>query len=265
MKKSAKSGGKGWRFIELFLAAVFLFSAAMLIREGSRYFRERKANQRLSERIGREREELSAAGGTSSPYASSGRLLIYDGLWQENHDLVGWLTIEGLGIDLPVMYTPASPEYYLHRSFDGEYARSGSLFLGESWEPEANYAVIYGHNMKDGSMFGELDRYQNPEYARKHPVIRFDTLTREREYRVLTAFYSQAADSSQEDIFRYDQFTGLEEREGFEDYLRQVWKLALYDTGEEAEYGDRLLILSTCSYHKKTGRFVVVACQKAEI
>lgn len=81
----------------------------------------------------------------------------------------------------------------------------------------------------------------------------------------MTAFYSQAADSSQEDIFRYDQFTGLEEREGFEDYLRQVWKLALYDTGEEAEYGDRLLILSTCSYHKKTGRFVVVACQKAEI
>ena len=65
-------------------------------------------------------------------------------------------------------------------------------------------------------------------------------------------------------MFRYYQYTDLSDQDRFEEYIRQVRAAALYDTGVEVQYGDRLLTLSTCSYHRDNGRFVVVACQKQE-
>ena len=189
---------------------------------------------------------------------------VYDGLWQENHDLAGWLSIEGLGLELPVMYTPEDTEYYLHRAFDETYAYSGSLFLGEGWTPEGGYAIIYGHNMKNETMFGHLHWYQEQAFAQEYPTIRFDTLTEEREYTVLAAFYSQSYTAGDIDVFRYYQYTDLSDPEVFSEYVNQVRAAALYDTGVEVQYGDRLLALSTCSYHRKNGRFVVVAVQRTE-
>ncbi len=267
MKNVGKNRRGLWRWAALACAGIFLFSCVMLVREGVLYAREREANRLLARQVQKEREasditDADTEAASVPRFAPSGNLLIYDGLWQENHDLAGWLSIEDLGIDLPVMYTPSDPDYYLHRAFDGDDARSGSLFLGEGWEPESGYGIIYGHHMKDGSMFGRLERYRSLEYALEHPTIRFDTLTQEREYTVLAAFYSQANDTPQTDTLRYYQYTGLPDQDTFEEYLRQVRAAALYDTGGETEYGDRLLVLSTCSYHRKKGRFVVVAYQK---
>lgn len=267
----------GWQWAALVCAGLFLFSGGMLVRDKVQSGREQRANQELSQRVHEagpvpsepaappsEAVAVSAEPEPPPQYAASGNLLGYDGLWQENHDLAGWLSIEDLGIDLPVMYTPSKPDYYLRRAFSGGYALSGSLFLGEGWDPGGNYGIIYGHNMDDGSMFGTLDCYQTLEYAREHPIIHFDTLTERREYTVLTAFYSQAYDSSHTGVFRYYQYTSLVDQETFEDYLRQVRAEALYDTGANVQYGDRLLTLTTCSSHRKNGRFVVVAYQKAE-
>lgn len=275
MAGDTKYRWNAWQWAALVCAALFFFSGAMLVGSEAQSAKEQKANQELAQRV-HEAEPVPSAPGApppaimseepepSSPYAPSGNLLAYDGLWQENHDLAGWLSIEALGIDLPVMYTPSKPDHYLRRSFDGGYALSGSLFLGEGWDPEGSYAIIYGHNMNDGSMFGTLSLYQNLEYAQEHPAIQFDTLTEKREYTVLAAFYSQAYNASHTGVFRYYQYTGLEDQEAFEDYLRQVRAAALYDTGASVQYGDRLLVLTTCSSHRKDGRFVVVAYQKAE-
>lgn len=265
MGKTKRHSRLLWWWIILACGAVFIFSSAMLIRDLAQSAKERWAWERISSQIRKERAALENEGGgadLAERYAPSGNLLIYDGLWQKNHDLAGWLTIEGLGVDLPVMYTPSEPEYYLRHDFNGDYAYSGSLFLGEGWEPENGYSIIYGHNMKDGSMFGKLDQYQDLDYAKEHAVIRFDTLTQEREYTVLTAFYSQVYDPAQMDGFRYYQYMDLADQEDFEEYFRQVQARALYDIGEKVHYGDRILILSTCSYHREEGRFVVVAYQK---
>ena len=197
-------------------------------------------------------------------YAPSGNLIQYDPLWQQNNDMAGWLYIEDTQIDLPVMYTPSNLEKYLRRAFDGSYALSGSLFLGADWSPEADHAIIYGHNMKDGAMFGGLSKYKDADYAQAHSVVHFDTLTEEREYVVLAAFYSRIYEQQAEGVFRYYQYTDLSDQDRFEEYIRQVRAAALYDTGVEVQYGDRLLTLSTCSYHRDNGRFVVVACQKQE-
>jgi len=182
----------------------------------------------------------------------------YEALARENPDFAGWLSIAGTVIDYPVMWTPEEPEYYLRRAFDGSDAVSGSLFVGAGCEPDGVHVIVYGHNMKDGSMFGSLSGYKSADYAAAHPVISFDTLPQGGEYKILAAFYSHAYTPGEEG-FRYYRYTDLSGREAFEDYVRQAKAAALYDTGVTAEYGDRLLTLSTCSYHRENGTFVVVA------
>ena len=104
----------------------------------------------------------------------------YRSLYEQNPDLIGWLRIDGTGIDLPVVQTPGDNEYYLRRGFDRFYAVGGTLFLDErcSVEPDAptDNWLIYGHNMRDGSMFGQLVRYRDEAFCQAHPTFTFDTL-----------------------------------------------------------------------------------------
>ncbi|MCI8648502.1 MAG: class B sortase [Anaerotruncus sp.] len=252
-------------------AVIALVSGSLWVRGLLRAAHERQANQLLAQQV--QMAESAAQAATSAlppsqpetePEASAPprNLPQYDALWQQNHDFAGWLSLEGAGIDLPVLYTPQEPEYYLRRAFDGSSSFSGSLFLGAGWTPDANHAIIYGHNMDDGSMFGQLERYRSEEYARAHPSLRFDTLTQQREYEILGAFYSRVYTKQEQGVFRYYQYLDLSQEEVFQEYLRQVQASSLYDTGVTAQYGDRLLTLSTCSYYTDDGRFVLVARQK---
>lgn len=181
----------------------------------------------------------------------------YEALWRENPDLVGWLTIEGTRIDYPVLHTPDDPEHYLRRAFDGSSAVSGSLFLDADCTPGASSAIIYGHNMRSGSMFGTLDAYADEAFAREHPTIRFDTLYEQGTYEVLAAFYSTG--DGEGGSFRYFDYADLTDPALFDEYVAKVAERALYDTGVTARYGDSLLTLSTCSSALSDGRFVVVA------
>lgn len=183
-------------------------------------------------------------------------------MWEQNHDFAGWLSIEGTKIDYPVMFTPEEPEYYLRKAFDGRYAISGSLFIGEGCEPDGSHVIIYGHHMKDGTMFGSLADYADRDYWVEHPTIRFDTLDSDGEYEIFAAFYSRVYKVNESGVFRYYQYADLSEPERFAEFVAQAQEAALYDTGVTAEYGDKLLTLSTCSYHTSEGRFVVIAVKK---
>lgn len=185
----------------------------------------------------------------------------YEALAEENPDFAGWLSIPDTPVDYPVMYTPQEPEYYLRRAFDGTNAVSGSLFIGEGCTPGGAHVIIYGHNMNDGSMFGSLAQYAEKDYAAAHPVIRFDALDGTGEYRVLAAFYSHAYIPGEEG-FRYYQYTDLSQPETFAEYVQKAKETSLYDMGAEAHQGGRLLTLSTCSYHRENGTFVVVAAKE---
>ena len=174
-------------------------------------------------------------------------------LWSQNHDCVGWLAIEGTNINYPVMYTPQEQDYYLRRGFDKSDSYSGSLFVAVPWT--YGHTLIYGHNMKDGAMFGDLIKYKEEAYFQAHPAIQFDTLLETGTYQILAAFESQAV----EGVFDYWSYVDLSEEDRFRSYVEQVKAAACYETGVSASYGDVLLTLSTCSYHADEGRFVVVA------
>lgn len=183
----------------------------------------------------------------------------YAPLKEENPDFFGWLSIQDTVLNYPVMYTPEDPEHYLHRDFYGKDSVSGVPFLSAAcYEGCGNY-LVYGHHMKNGSMFASLLKYAKKSYWEEHPVIRFDTLTETGEYEVIGAFYAQVYALEDKSGFRYYDYTDLSREEDFEEYVRLVKNAALYDTGVEAVSGDTLLTLSTCSYHTEEGRFVVVA------
>lgn len=188
----------------------------------------------------------------------------YESLYEENHDLVGWLSVEGMTIDYPVMQNE-DMDYYLHHDFYGKEDRYGCLFVKEIADvdtPGTNF-VIYGHNMRDGAMFGDLDLYRDESFYREHPIISFDTLYEERTYEIVAVFKSRVY-KSDDDAFKYYQFYDASTEEEFDYFYDNIKELSFYDTGVTAEFGDTFLTLSTCAYHVDDGRLAVVAKRLTE-
>lgn len=185
----------------------------------------------------------------------------YAGLYAENGDTIGWLKVDGTEIDNVVMYAPDELQKYLRRDFYGNDSRGGCLFVDEFCTvPDSDNIIIYGHNMKNGTMFGTLDRYADKSFYSEHKFIQFDTIYEKHKYEVVAAIKTQIPASS-EDCFRYYEYTGVNDEEMFIEYVQFIEENRLYDTGIELEPGDKLLTLSTCSYHTSDGRFIVVARQ----
>lgn len=179
----------------------------------------------------------------------------YAALFEQNSDFVGWITIDGTNINYPVMWTPNNPYYYLKHSFEKEYSDFGVPYLDEDCVPgESNNYVIYGHHMKNETMFHDLCNYASKDFYDEHPIIKFDTMFGFGEYQIVAVFRFD----TNNDTFRYNQFTDMDELH-FESFMKSVHLRQLYDTGIDAEYGDKLITLSTCEYTYTNGRFVVVA------
>ncbi len=260
---------KRYRFLFLVSAVLFLFSSYKVCSIMIQERKERQTFEKLEEIVHpsvhfpiKPADDTLQRAEEGSGDASGPDLSSYIALKEENSDFFGWISIEGTDVSYPVMYTPEDEEYYLHRDFYGKEARSGVPFLAAScYEGCGNY-LIYGHHMKNGTMFASLLDYAGREYWEEHPVIRFDTLTASGEYEVAAAFYSEAYPQDASGVFRFYQYTDLSEPYVFAEYMEQVRRAALYDTGVNVEYGSGLLTLCTCSYHMENGRFVVVARKK---
>ena len=183
----------------------------------------------------------------------------YKTLYSKNKRLIGWLKIDDTNIDYPVMQTENN-EYYLDHNFNQEYDKNGSLFLDcdcNVYRRSTNM-IIYGHHMKSGSMFGNLQQYAKESYGKKHSVIEFDTIYEKATYQVMYVFRSQVYNED-DVVFKYYQFIEANSEEEFNFYMKEMASMSLYDTGVTANFGDSLLTLSTCDSSQTDGRFVVVA------
>ncbi len=183
-------------------------------------------------------------------------------LYTANNDFIGWLTIPGTEVDYPVMHTPSDEEFYLKRDFNKEKSSSGTLFLAAKCDallPSDN-VVIYGHNMKAGTMFHDLLKYETEDYYKEHKTFRFDTLLGNYEYEVIAAFRTEI--KRDDNTFKYYDFINAKDKDEFDDFVKKVKSKTPYTIDETAEYGDKLVTLSTCAYHANEGRYVVVAKMK---
>lgn len=183
----------------------------------------------------------------------------YQTLYNKNKSLIGWLKIDDTNIDYPVMQT-SNNEYYLDHNFNQEYDKNGSLFLDADCDVvhRNTNLIIYGHHMKSGKMFGNLNKYSSESYYKDHSLIQFDTIYEKGTYEIMYVFRSRIYNED-EVVFKYYQFLDAASEKEFESDMQEMAALSLYDTGVTASYGDELLTLSTCDNSEEDGRFVVVA------
>lgn len=183
----------------------------------------------------------------------------YQTLYNKNKKLIGWLKIDDTNIDYPVMQT-SNNEYYLDHNYNQEYDKNGSLFLDADCDVvhRSTNLIIYGHHMKSGKMFGNLNKYSSESYYKDHSKIQFDTIYEKGTYEVMYVFRSRIYNED-EVVFKYYQFLNAVSEQEFNSNMQEMKELSMYDTGVTASYGDSLLTLSTCDNSEEDGRFVVVA------
>lgn len=149
-------------------------------------------------------------------------------LISENADCIGWLSIDGTNISYPVMYTPHDPQKYLRRSFYGKNSQSGVPFLDGRCDLQSTNLIIYGHNMRNGTMFSDLKKYVEKDFLNAHRAVRLETAA---------------------GVFLFT--------------VTEVWKTNIADPWYDriaAEDG-RQLILSTCYGSGNNGRLLIIAAE----
>lgn len=184
----------------------------------------------------------------------------YAELYRQNGDIVGWITIPDTKINYPVMQSKDSPNFYLKHGFDKAYTDYGCPYVSEECDvnkPSDNL-IIYGHNMKNGSMFSALNQFKSKDFWEEHRAVYFNTLYEKQTYEIIAVFKT-AVYTDTPDEFRYYRFADAETPDLFDEYIGAVKARSFYDTGVSAEYGDKLITLSTCEYSNKNGRLVLVA------
>ncbi len=182
----------------------------------------------------------------------------YKPYYQQNQDLVGWIRVPNTKIDNPVVQSSMdNMNYYIDKGFDHKPNQAGTLYIREQCDvflPSDNL-VIYGHNMKNNTMFGILDKYREESYWQNNQYIYFDTLYEQHTYQIFAVF----AISANSGNYPYHRFNDAANGEEFDHFIATVKGFSFYDTGITPKYGDQLITLSTCEYTHDNGRLVVVA------
>ena len=161
-------------------------------------------------------------------------------LQAQNPDTVGWIEIPGTGISYPLMQADDNA-YYLNHTFSGKVNSAGSIFMEQLNSSDFTdlHTIIYGHNMKNGSMFAGLKNYSSPSYLVSHPTVYLDLADGMHAYQIFSV-YEAAADS--------DSYTiGFAPDEQYEEYLRTIKGRSEYDTGVDVTKDDFIITLSTCT------------------
>jgi sortase B len=176
-----------------------------------------------------------------------------------NPDTVGFLEIEGM-LSLPVVQRPNDNDYYLDHSFEGAEAQEGTLFLDgmNRLVPEDDCLIVYGHNMKNRTMFGRLSAYADISHLRQYPVVHFDTLYENRSYVAFAAF---SASMKPGDSHYFDVRNFIFDKDGFDNFVLKLKGRSVFSSPIEVLYGDHPLLLVTCDYSNREGRFILALRQ----
>ncbi len=203
-------------------------------------------------------DTAASAEPTVPPREENGMLSKYAPLYQRNNDTVGWVRIEGTKVDYPVMQSKSSNAYYLHRDFDRNNSASGIPFMDYQCDSKVlcDNTIIYGHNMKNGTMFHDLLSYADKAFYDAHKIIEFDTLYDVGKYEI---FAVSRMSERQYNEFKYYEFITAQDKAAYDNFVAGCKKRSLYDTGVAPAYPEKLLTLSTCSYNTNNERFVVFA------
>lgn len=241
--------------VSCLLSALFFLSVFMIWKEVSDRKADKEHFQTLVEMVEPEPTEETESEPTAeeeeqASEAAEARNLAP--LFAENSDCIGWIYIPGTEVNYPVMHTPDNPQKYLRKNFYGEYSQSGVPFLDGGCSLQSDNLILFGHNMRNGTMFSAVTGYAVADYQKEHPAIEFETAAGCTVYTVFAAVSVKKTDAW------YD-FIDCSDKESFEKALSDISARARYTTEAVPQYGDRLLTLSTCYGSSKDDRLIVIA------
>lgn len=189
------------------------------------------------------------------PAAEAGIQVDFEALWQVNPDVVAWIYIEGTDIHYPVVQGPDN-SYYLDRMVDGSYNSAGSIFLDyrNAGDFSQRHSVIYGHNMKNGTMFRQITQYKEQEFYEAHPTGQL--ITPEGTY-TLEFFAGYVTDMNSQ---AWKLEFGSQEEYG--QWLEDAVSRSAFTGGGIPTAQDRVVTFSTCTYDYNDARFVLLGVLK---
>lgn len=183
--------------------------------------------------------------------------------------VVGFIELEGCDIYQPVVQDPedTTNTYYLTHTYYDEKNKGGAIFMDYRCTVSEDYVspnlVLYGHNQEDGTMFGNLKNYkQNLEFYADNPTVTLRTEYETGTYLIYAFFVTNALEKhdSNGEVFHYhDYIEALNDEATFDWYMGEVQSRNQIISPVKAEFGDKLLLLSTCSNEFSDSRFVVFA------
>jgi sortase B len=235
----------------IFFACVFLYSGYRLYD----YFHTSAVTEEaFNVQRGGERDRVASG---EEDYAEAQKR--YLKLHEQNSDFVGWIKAEGTLVDYPVMQTPEDLEFYIHRDFEKKYSYAGTPFANSISDVDrpSDLILIYAHKMKNGTMFGQLSKYEDATFLEAHNQITLDTLTERREYKIFSIFITDV-DTGKESEFAYYNVSNFEKLSDFQNFMESVRAKQVAATTDEPEFGDELIALSTCEYSTEFSRLVVL-------
>ncbi len=166
-------------------------------------------------------------------------------VYRQNHDLVGWIDIPGV-LSQAVVYRNNS--YYLNHDFYGKKSASGTVFLDKNSPLKAatQNLLLHGHNMRDGSMFGRLIRYEKRDFWRENCIAQFSTLYDTAGYVIFAVMVVDTADVNAPGYVNYAAHPTFRTEKEFTAYMEQVKQRSLHPWRVDVQPTDALLTLSTC-------------------
>lgn len=196
-----------------------------------------------------------------------------------NADYIAWMKIDGTPVDNPILLDPGEIQandtyhgaenageiyYYLYRNLNKDYEFAGSIFmdyrnvLNSNDDEQSENIILHGHDMLNETMFGSFRRYRNePGFYDKASYIELESKYDKQDYVIFA--YLPTNGEYEDGGFNYWDMCELDTKEAFDAYVKTCKDGALFDTGIDVQFGDRLITMSTCYNNQAEMRFIVVA------
>lgn len=244
------------KIINTVLIAVFVFAAFNI---GKIYYDYNKANntyeviqdEYIATKEVESNSEATQGNDEQPPKSTEPPIAIdFDALLDRNKDVIGWLYCPDTVINYPVVQGKNNDQY-LRKDLDGKYLVSGTLFAdyrNGALDEDANY-IIYGHNMKNGTMFSSLAKYKQQSYYNQHPIMYY--LTPDGNYKL--ELFAGLVVKRDDKIYMPNQ-----SEEEFTELIEKYRAKSTFKTNVELEYSDTIVTLSTCSYEFDHARYIVI-------
>ncbi len=256
--------GKLHRLITIILVAILLVSGAMVFRQWQADKKAKDEYDRLAQMASQTAEETTTepvAAETEpaetepvqEPYVSP---IDFEALQKENPDTIGWIQIEGTQVNYPIVQGTDN-DFYLNHDFNGKESIAGSIYL--DFESQGDFDgrnnILYGHNMKNGTMFKDVVKYKDEAFFNEHQYFTIYTPEREIRLKAVAAYYGEA-----KPIVRKTRFVS---QESFDAFVQEMMSPCSY--AEDVQYPARTLYtLVTCSYEINDARTFLFAVEVDE-